>query len=273
METVRIHDADVDITKITVIDSISAERPWKHSPRIRENNSGGFEYHLMYLREGSYYHTAGENSLFIPTHSLGLAIENHRVFRNISADLPLRYICLWFVTKEPIPLPFGEFSQVCLAPEQSRGCEEKMLAALQLYRDRPFGWRLRLRGIVEELLLRVFTVYWEEKNEEDMPELIKTATDLIRSRIFSVPLSVDDVAQECHISTTHLIRLFRRYLKTTPKKYMDNLRVERACELLKYTAKSMEAIAAESGFTEARQMRRIFCEIKGITPREYRGQS
>ena len=147
-----------------------------------------------------------------------------------------------------------------------------MLAALQLYTDRPFGWRLRLRGIVEELLLRVFTVYWEEKNEGNMPELIRSSTELIRSRIFSAPLSVDEVAQECHISTTHLIRLFRRYLHMTPKKYMDNIRAERAGELLKYTDKSMDVVAAESGFTEARQMRRIFSEIMGVTPKDYRQQ-
>jgi len=54
---------------------------------------------------------------------------------------------------------------------------------------------------------------------------------------------------------------------------MDALRVERACELLKYTDKSMEEIAAESGFSEARHMRRVFHEIVGTSPREYRSKN
>ncbi len=272
MAIMQLRDEDVEITQISVVNYSHTERPWNFNRRKKRAPRGENGYILMFIQQGSYYHSVGKNGMFIPEHSIVLAREENGPFCNTSAALPFRYVFIHFYTEDELPLTFDPFFRLCLAPEQSRGCEEKMLAALQIFRSRPFGWRLRLRGIVEELLLRIFTVYWEEQNEDNMPQLIKTGTELIRSRIFSAPLSVDEVARECGVTPAHLIRSFRRYLGMTPKQYMDSLRVEMACDLLKYTEKSMEAIAAESGFTEARQMRRVFSETVGVTPSEYRGQ-
>ena len=273
MAIMQLHDGDVEITQISVVDTVFKERPWNFSHHKKGELHGENGYHLLFIQQGNYYHSAGENSMFIPEHSIVFIKEDPSPFCNTSAALPFRYVYIHFHTEDELPLTFDPFFRLCLAPDQCRGCEEKMLAALQIFRSRPFGWRLRLRGIVEELLLRIFTVYWEEQNEDNMPQLIKTGTELIRSRIFSAPLSVDEVARECGVTPAHLIRSFRRYLGMTPKQYMDSLRVEMACDLLKYTGKSMEAIAAESGFTEARQMRRVFRETVGVTPREYREQT
>ena len=120
------------------------------------------------------------------------------------------------------------------------------------------------------MLLQVFRIYYAAENGAVYPPIILQGMAVIRRLLERTELSVPDVAEECHVSTTHLIRLFKQYLGVTPKKFMDRLRVERACELLQHTDKSMEEIAVASGFSEARQMRRLFHEIRGISPMQYR---
>ncbi len=274
MENQYIYNADVDveITRVKSVSLISQQCVWSYNLKKQGIGYEKFSYILTYVQEGSYRHSLGGADILIPSRSLVLIQMDQRPFRNTSAELPFRYICIRFSVREELPLPFAEYSRIFLTAEHSSGCGEIMKTALSLYTERPFGWKIRLRGIVEELLLRFFAAQSEGKQQTGIPSLITDSLTLIRRNIFTSDLSVEDVALACHISTAHLIRTFRRYLGKTPKKYMDEIRMERACELLKYTDKSMEEIAAESGFREVRRMRRAFHEIAGMSPREYRGK-
>ena len=272
MGNVLINDMDVDILDIGIVYSVYKDAPWNYSLYKRKISSVTPCYILMYVQEGSFYHSEeGKESIFVPSGSLILTKVDKQPFCNTSAELPFRYISIRFYTREAIPFAFEQNSRIALFPGESVGCEDKMQTALRMYRERPFGWKLRLRCITEEMLLHVFEAYYRA-GENGVSPLIQDSTAVIRRRIFSELLCVEDVAEECGVSTAHLIRSFSRHMGMTPKKYMDRLRVERACELLKCTDKSMEEIAAESGFSEARHMRRVFHEIVGTSPREYRSK-
>ena len=264
-------NTDVMVRKLSYAALEEKDIPWKYGPR-RDNVLGDC-YSLMYIWQVSYYHCVeGRERIFIPAHSLVLRKFHRNIYVNTSANLPIQYSRFVFHTLEEIPIDFSRRDCFVLSAEAAPQCEEKITAMLHLYTERPFGWKTRLRGIAEELLLSILKVYYEEKSEP-LPPLIHESTAVIRRRIFSEVLSVDEVARECGVTPAHLIRSFRRYLDVTPKQYMNSLRVEMACDLLKYTGKSMEEIAEQSGFSEARQMRRVFRETVGVTPREYREQT
>ena len=184
--------------------------------------------------------------------------------------MPSRISNISFFTQKPLPMTLEDNVRMIFKPETSWGVEDDMTRALALSAEKPFAWRMQLRSIVSHLLVCVMGQYFEVNKESELPAILRESADLIRREIYRSPLSVADVAQRCHVTPTYLIRLFSRYLGKTPKAYMDSLRVERACMLLRYTGKSVEQIAAEAGFSEARQMRRVFHEIEGISPSEYR---
>ena len=64
-------------------------------------------------------------------------------------------------------------------------------------------------------------------------------------------------------------RLFRKYLNTTPMKYLRQYRMKLACQLLTQTKKSITEISTECGLNNSYFCKRIR-EETGMTPLEYR---
>lgn len=87
------------------------------------------------------------------------------------------------------------------------------------------------------------------------------------------PLRPGDLAETVNISTRQLERLFRRYLRSTPKKYYTDLRLQRAQHLLLQTNMSVTEVAMASGFNAASHFSRLFRQRYGMSPHKLRGES
>jgi AraC-like DNA-binding protein len=83
-------------------------------------------------------------------------------------------------------------------------------------------------------------------------------------------LSVDKLAAVAAVSPSHLIRLFKRKLGTTPHDYLMRHRITRAKELLAETTLTSAAIAHQVGFTTESNFSYRFKQLVGQSPRSYR---
>jgi len=70
------------------------------------------------------------------------------------------------------------------------------------------------------------------------------------------------------MSLRNFSRVFRSTTGVSPGEYRTLLRLERASMLLKNPALTVEAVAAESGFGDARALRRLWAKRFGQSPRE-----
>lgn len=82
-------------------------------------------------------------------------------------------------------------------------------------------------------------------------------------------LSLQALADEAHISTTYLHRLFRSQLGISPGAYIAKIRIEESKLLLRGGALSMGEIAKKLGFSSQQHFSRQFRTITGMTPSEY----
>ncbi len=82
--------------------------------------------------------------------------------------------------------------------------------------------------------------------------------------------SLDEIAQECYISKSHMCRMFRAELGVSVVSYINTLKLRYACELLREDKLSMSEIASKCGFHSSQYFSRIFKKKQGITPQEYR---
>lgn len=73
------------------------------------------------------------------------------------------------------------------------------------------------------------------------------AVAFMRSRLED-NLGMNDLARETGISIRQLERLFDRYLDTTPKRYLTQIRMERARQLLTQTEMSVAQVCVACGF-------------------------
>ena len=86
-------------------------------------------------------------------------------------------------------------------------------------------------------------------------------------------ITVKELAAELHVSPAHLSRVFHEEQKITLTDYIAREKIHRACELLRTTDKSYDAIAYELGFSSQSYFGAVFKKLEGITPRDFRRQN
>jgi AraC-like DNA-binding protein len=83
-------------------------------------------------------------------------------------------------------------------------------------------------------------------------------------------LVIRDLATAVNLSSGRLAHLFKSEVGVSPQRYLNNLRMEKAKELLENGLLSGKEIAAEVGIPNASRFCRSFKARYGTTPKEYR---
>jgi AraC family transcriptional regulator len=83
-------------------------------------------------------------------------------------------------------------------------------------------------------------------------------------------LDLQTLAAESGYSRSHFLRMFEAATGLTPHRYLLQLRLERAQELMRKGSTSLIDIAALCGFSSHAHMSRIFRQLLGVTPSQYR---
>ena len=106
------------------------------------------------------------------------------------------------------------------------------------------------------------------KNARESSGAIIKAIGIIDS-FYDKPLSVDDIASRVGLERTYFSVLFHETTGSTPHAYLNSVRIERACVLMRDTDAPMSEIAAAVGL-EATAFSRMFKREVGESPTEYR---
>ena len=83
-------------------------------------------------------------------------------------------------------------------------------------------------------------------------------------------ISIEELAQLCHVSTSHFRRLFRQILGWAPLDYLQVIRIDRACVLLYNCEYSVTDIGMQVGYPSPSSFSRQFRRIHGISPSQWR---
>lgn len=82
-------------------------------------------------------------------------------------------------------------------------------------------------------------------------------------------LSVDDVAQHVHMHKASFCRFFKRFTGQTFTAYLNELRVNRACKLLREGTYTIAHVGFACGFNSTSHFYRQFKRLTGTTPKRY----
>jgi len=83
-------------------------------------------------------------------------------------------------------------------------------------------------------------------------------------------IRVEELAQVCHMSETHFRRIFEASMNMSPVDYINLVRIQRACELLKKTNDSMDIVAQKVGFTTTSTFNRNFKKFLNTSPYQWK---
>ena len=98
---------------------------------------------------------------------------------------------------------------------------------------------------------------------------IATAINYVENH-YQEQIKISDISKVCNMSETHFRRTFEEYINMTPADYVNFVRVQKACELLRNTDDSMDGIAIKSGFSTTSTLNRNFKKYLGVSPYQWK---
>ena len=90
---------------------------------------------------------------------------------------------------------------------------------------------------------------------------------------FREKISLEEISREAAMTTNAFCKYFKKRTRKTYITFLNELRIEEACKLLReQTEMSIAEIAEHSGFQDISNFNRKFKQLKQTTPREYSNQ-
>lgn len=111
--------------------------------------------------------------------------------------------------------------------------------------------------------------FYGQMREKPDPGM-EDSVNWLREHFEEQGVSVDELAGITGFSTWYYIKRFRALFGTTPHKYILQLRIRSARELLDTTSLSVEEIAYRCGFSSASHFIDVFRKDSGMTPLQFR---
>ncbi len=118
-------------------------------------------------------------------------------------------------------------------------------------------------------------VFWMIMSSHEKQEMAKGNKYIIEAKKYMEQnyyrsVTVYEVAEMLHISDRYLYNLFIKHENISPKKHLNDLRMNRACELLKNNNMSITEVATSVGFDDVLAFSRFFKKNMLISPTKYR---
>lgn len=123
---------------------------------------------------------------------------------------------------------------------------------------------LRMMEIMYQILNRLFM---EGTGEKD---ILEPAMIYLEENYMDPTLTNAILAEKAFISETYFLRLFRKRFGVSPRKYLCDIRIRKAKQLLIGTNYTISSVAQDCGFSDITHFSRAFRGMTGETPMQYR---
>lgn len=106
-------------------------------------------------------------------------------------------------------------------------------------------------------------------NNEKMLRPIQQAVQYMEAS-YDQPISLEEVAEHVRLSANYFSNTFKKTMGQPFVKYLAQMRVEKAKQLLQDLDYTVYQVASEVGYSDSRYFSRVFKSFEGKTPSEYR---
>lgn len=227
-------------------------------------------YILHYIHSGCGTYTAGGSTEHVGPGGLFLVVPDTVHAYTADPDDPWRYS--WFgFAGTMAPRLAGLAGLTGIAPVRLTQPEDgvaALFANLMSLRDEP-AKELLLTG----LLYRIFGTL---ALPDDMPALqadvghhVRKAVAFMNAR-YAERIGLDDIAAYVGLEGKYLCRLFQQRLAMSPYRYLTDIRMRKACRLLRRQLLSIAEVARAVGYPDPLLFSRMFKRTIGVPPTAYR---
>jgi len=111
-------------------------------------------------------------------------------------------------------------------------------------------------------------LFESENGNTGLRREVRDAVAYIRLH-YATNITADMVAEQVHVSTTHLMHLFRKDLNKTFYECLTEQRINEAKRLLRQSSYRVYEVGLQVGFGDSKYFSQIFRKMTGMTPSDY----
>ena len=137
------------------------------------------------------------------------------------------------------------------------------------WRHRKPGFQMRCKASLYHILGQMQKEYYLDYSPRDKNDMIAPAVAYIHENYTHKAFSITALADMCHISPEYFRRIFQKNYGTSPVKYINDLRISHAKELLRSQEYSISDTAFLSGFADLSHFSREFKKATGLSPKDF----
>ncbi len=142
------------------------------------------------------------------------------------------------------------------------------------YQTKGVGWELGLKSSLLSFLIFYSRLYSQgqitkESSDNNYYGYIYKALEYIEQN-YAGDIGSREISECTGLSVDYIARQFKAVLQMTPSEYIRRFRVAKAMELLKNTSMSTAEIASAVGFGDLSLFSRVFKQLSGVSPTQYR---
>lgn len=231
---------------------------------------------LIYVRKGALEVTINTQTRIMQKGDFAVAFPNcihsYSIVPGYEQDVDVAF----YIFNRHLAGDYADKLKTCVAQSPFVGkeqmTEDAYIALERLLLQQGEGYHPSIaKSYLQILLACTWSQMQPEKDEtrdHDLPyQVLKYVLDHFRQ-----PITVESTAKELCVSKNYLSCIFTQKLHMTFHQYLHFLRIEMARDLLRNTDQSITTILYECGYESPRTFNRVFQDICGVTPREYRQQ-
>lgn len=165
---------------------------------------------------------------------------------------------------------FSAGSDIVILTEESDPLTDGLFdEAVSIYTSAVISFA-RMRSVIYKLLCEFCGRHRQQSIRSREFSIISRGITYMESNI-NQDMSVEDIAEMCHVSPSCFRRLFRKYSGMSPVEYRTHAKIEYAKKLLSSDVSSISEIAETLCFRDTAYFCRVFRKSTGYTPGEYAG--
>lgn len=161
-----------------------------------------------------------------------------------------------------------------LEPNEETELKNSMLTILKLQKEKKEFYRECTKAQLAALTLMIARLN-PKRQMSEMKELDASGEQILSAlyyieRQYMYPIKIEELAKICNMSETNFRRVFGATVNMKPVDYINMIRVQNACKMMKNSCDSMADIAVRAGFGTVSTFNRDFKKILGTSPYQWK---
>lgn len=235
---------------------------------------GGTPIHKNRSHHGLAFHPGGERYYIFDDGTKVLAQTNDIVYLPKNSN----YIVKSIVPGDCYAINFDISETIDFTPFSHKAKNTRLF--LEFFKEAESYWKNKYPGYEMKCKARVYDIICMMIKEFELgyisqskANILRPAIDYIHNEYTKDNIQISLLAELCGISEIYFRKLFKQLNGVTPLKYINNLKMELAKELLFSNMYTISQVVTLSGFHDESYFSREFKKHFAITPSEYKKAS